>query len=99
MIWLASAAGSITSPVFHKFVLVVDDAHCPGLFGRVDERGALMILEQTLWSLSQRTGMKMTVKERHLPASFRDEVEKAFPIMLSAGMLEFELTDPPQFLY
>lgn len=41
--WLASTTGTIVPPVFHGFFLVVEDAHCPRLFGRVDERGAVNV--------------------------------------------------------
>lgn len=97
--WLASTTGTITSSGFHKFVLVVDDAHCPRLFGRPEDRDALRLVDQTLWDLSQRTGMKMTVRESSLHASFRDDMAKAFPLMISAGVFEFELSDPPLYLY
>ena len=102
--WLVSTTGTITSHGFHKFILVVEDAHCPRLFARADhfgifdERDVLRLLDHTLWYLSQRTGMKMTVRERGLCASFRNDIERAFPLMVSAG-LQFELNDPPPCLY
>lgn len=97
--WLASTTGTIASPEFHRFVLVVEDAHCPKLFGRHHEQSALKLVDHTLWSLSQRTGMKMIVRERVLRGSFRKEVEQAFPLMVSAGAFEFELDDPPPCIY
>jgi len=90
---------TIASPGFHKFVLVVEDARCPGLFERADGRDALRLVDQALWNLSQRTGMKMTVREISLGASFCNEMEKAFPLMASAGGLEFKVNDPPSYLY
>lgn len=97
--WLASTAGTITSPRFHRFILVIEDAHCPKLFGRADGREALKLVDQALWHLSQRNGMKMIVKERVLRGSFRNEIEKAFPLMVSAGAFEFEFNDPQPCLY
>lgn len=99
ILWLTSTMGTITSPEFQRFVLVVEDAHCPRLFARFEERVALRLADQTLWHLWQRTGMKMTVRERILRASFRNDVERAFLLMVSAGALEFELSDPQPPLY
>jgi hypothetical protein len=96
---VGSTTGTITSPRFHSFVLVVDEAHCPRLFERADELDALKLVDQTLLHLFQRTGMKMTVRERVLSVGFRNEIEKAFPLMLSAGVFELELNDSPPFLY
>ena len=92
MMWLALTAGTIASPGFHKFVLVVDDACCPIIFEGAEKRDALRLVDQTFCALSRRTGMKMTVRGRSLCACFRIEMEKAFPRMLSAGAFEFELT-------
>jgi len=99
MMWLALTIHTIASPGFHKFVLVVEDARCPGLFERADGRDALRLVDQALWNLSQRTGMKMTVREISLGVSFCNEMEKAFPLMASAGGLEFKVNDPPSCLY
>lgn len=99
MMWLAATTGTITSPGFHSFVLVVDDAHCPSLFGRADELEASRLVDQTLWNLSQRTGMKMIVRQRTLWVNFRNEMVKAFPLMSSAGVIKFKLDDPPPLLH
>lgn len=93
--WLLLTIGTITSPEFHSFILAVQDAHCPKLFGERHPQSALSLVDLTLWNLSQLTGMRMIVRERILHASFREEVEQTFPLMVSVGALEFELDSPP----
>lgn len=97
--WFASTLSTITSPEFHRFVLVIEDAHYRKVFGNTDVQSAPNLVDQTLLSLSQRTGMKLVVKGRTLHSGFRDVMEKAFPLMASAGVLEFEPNDSPPCLH
>ena len=60
-----------------------------------DEKNQWDPADQALLRLSQRAGMKMVVKPRVLSVPFRHEVEGAFPLMVSAGVLEFETNSSP----
>ena len=95
MFWLASVVDTITSPVFSRFVLVADSGNPLPLFRKFDEKNAWDPADQALLRLSQRAGMKMVVKRRVLSEPFREVVEGAFPLMVSAGALEFETNHSP----
>lgn len=93
--WLTSTLSTITSPEFHRFVLVVDFEYHRVAFGSPNGQSASKLVDQAWFSLSQRTGMKLIVKGKGwaLHSDFREVMEKAFPIMASAEMLEFEPND------
>lgn len=95
VLWLASVVNTITSPVFSRFVLVADSGNPHPLFRKFDERSAWDPADQAFLCLSQRVEMKMVVKRRVLSEPFRDVMEGAFPLMASAGLLEFETNDSP----
>ena len=95
MLWLASVVDTITSPIFSRFVLVTDSGNPNPLFRKFDEKSQWDPADQALLRLSQRVGMKMVVKRWALSDSFRDVVEGAFPLMVSAGVLEFETNRSP----
>ena len=61
----------------------------------LERLGRDMPADQALLRLSQRAGMKMVVKRRVLSEPFREVVEGAFPLMVSAGALEFETNHSP----
>ncbi|KAF9785542.1 hypothetical protein BJ322DRAFT_837976 [Thelephora terrestris] len=46
--WLVLTIGTIASPEFHSIVLVVQDAHCPKLFGEHHPQSALSLVDLTL---------------------------------------------------
>jgi len=95
VLWLATIVNTINSPVFSRFVLVVDIARFQQLFRKIDGRTAWEPTDQALLRLSQRTGMKLVVRARVLHVGFCRWVVDAFPLMASAGALEFESNDPP----
>jgi len=95
VLWLASVVDTITSPVFSRFVLVVD-GECPyPPSWKFNEKSQWDSTDQALLRLSQRAGVKMVVKRGVLNDPFRDVVEGAFPLMVSAGVLEFETNSSP----
>jgi len=69
---------------------VADSGNPQPLFRKFDEKSPWDPVDQALLRLSQRAEMKMVVKRRVLSEPFRDVVEGAFPLMVSAGALEFE---------
>ena len=87
--WFKSALSTITFPEFHRFVLVVN-VYYRIVFGNRSRQSASNPVDRTLLSLS---GMKLIVKGWILHSDFRDVMEKTFPMMASAGMLEFEPND------
>ena len=95
MLWLASVADTITSHVFSRFVLMADSANPLPIFRKLDWDNTWDPADQALLRLSQRTGMKMVVKRRVLNEPFRDVTKNAFPLTVSAGVLEFEINDSP----
>ena len=95
VLWLASVANTITTPVFSRFVLVANSGNPLLLFQNFDDKNVWDPADQALLRLSQRTGMKMVVKRRFINEPFRNVMEGAFPLMVSAGVFEFETNDMP----
>lgn len=75
--------------------MVADNGNPLPLFRKFDEKNAWDPADQALLRLSQRAEMKMVVKRRALNEPFRDMVEGAFPLMASAGVLEFDTNSSP----
>lgn len=74
---------------------MVGRANFHPLFQKIDGKSAWEAADQALLRLSQRTGMKMIVKGRVLHDTFRNVMENAFPLMVSAGVFELEPNGPP----
>ena len=90
MLWLASVIRTITSPVFSRFILVVDSANFHPLFREINGKSAWEPADQALSDLSRRTGMKMVVKGWVLREGFCNVMGESFPLMVSAGAFECE---------
>ena len=90
---MASVIDTITSPVFSRFVLVPNSTQVYPLFRKYDVRDTWKPVDQALLRLSQRTEAKVIVKGRTLHEAFRTKMENAFPLIMSAEVLEFELDD------
>ena len=90
---LTSTIRSITSPRFHGFTLVVEDAKHGAEFEKRNQRGTMKLIDQALSTLSQQTGMKVTVKGRNRRGGPRVVTEEVFPLMVSAGAFECEIID------
>ena len=88
--WLASIIGTITSPVFSRFVLEANSAKVHQIFRRIDGENVWELVDQALLRLSQQTGAKMIARGRVLHGPFCNVMEAAFPLMVSAGAFEFE---------
>ena len=57
---------------------------------KLDGGGIWEPVDRALLHLSQRTGMKMVIKKRILYEIFCNVMRSAFPLLVSAGALEFE---------
>ena len=88
--WLAAIIGTITSPVLSRFILTVDITNYERLFRTTGGENAWEAVDESLLRLSQRTEMKMVVRRTAPYVTFRDVMEGAFPLMVSAGAIEFE---------
>lgn len=89
-LWLARVIETIASPVFSKFILVIDTADLGVLFQMTNGRDAWKPADKSLLRLLQRTGMEMIVRGNALDDSLCESIEDVFPLVVSAGVLEFE---------
>ena len=88
MIWLASAIGTITSPVFSRFVLMISSVN----FRRIDRKSAWDLADQASSLVTPPTTNRenVVVRRRALRDSFCDTLGDPFPLMVSTGAVEFE---------
>ena len=92
MNWLAKVLSTVTSPVFSKFILSLDNTTLESHAFQVN-RATTDVLDRWVSWLSPRSGMRFIIKG-NLPLVWRQVLVYCFPSAMEVGAVRFDFADP-----
>lgn len=89
--WLAGVLSTITSPVFSRFILSLDETTLEPHISQINDATTLPLDQRVSW-LSYRSGMRFIIKG-HLSLVWRQLLQLHFPSSTRVCAIRFDLAD------